>query len=272
LPAGLHGQFGTAAAIAGKHVVVEKPIDTTLEAARRMINACHEQRTTLSVIFPYRFTPSVAQVKAALDQGMLGRLIAAEATIKWYREPAYYESSPWKGRKRLDGGGALINQSIHYIDLLLWMMGDVKKVTSLVRTAVHKIEVEDLAMALVEFESGAIGSVTGATALKPGFPERLEIYGERGAIAIEAGRIVRWKVDGQAEADFLNASAENCASADPAAISFENHRRQFQAIALAIRTGKPVPVSGEDGLRSLELVLNLYQANERWLTGLADPV
>ncbi len=266
LPSGLHAEYGCRAAQAGKHVVVEKPIDVTREAAQRLIDTCRASGVSLATIVQYRFVPASMKIKKALDVGVLGRIIAGEATIKWYRDEKYYNSSNWKGTKKLDGGGALINQSIHTIDLFTWFMGDVKSVASLVRTVRHKIEVEDLAMALVEFKSGAIGTITGSTAMKPGFLERIEIYGEKGAIAMESGRIVRWKVDDCREEDYLDpAGAVFSGSSDPAGISAENHQRQFQAIAAALRAGEQPPVSGEEALVALGLILDIYAADGGWI-------
>lgn len=265
LPSGLHAEYGIQAARARKHVIVEKPIDVTMEAAQSLIAACKEAGVFLAVILQNRFAPSVRRVKEALEAGMLGRLYAGEATIKWYRDEKYFSTSKWKGTKRYDGGGALMNQGIHTIDLLLWFMGQVKRLTSLVRTVRHPIEVEDLAIALLEFESGAIGSITGSTAMKPGFPERIELFGEKGAIALEAGRIVRWKVDGCEESAFLDQAPLASGSSDPAGIPIANHRAQFTAIAEAILQGRQPPVSGEESLRALGIILDIYAADGRWI-------
>ena len=265
LPSGLHAEFGCQAAQAGKHVIVEKPIDVTLEAAQRLQETARRAGVHVAEIFQYRFVPSVRRVKQALDEKVLGRLYAGEATIKWFRDENYYRSSKWKGTKRLDGGGALINQAIHTIDVLLWFLGEPKAVTSLVRTARHAIEVEDLAMALVTFEGGLIGSITGATSFKPGFPERIELFGEKGAIALESGRIVRWKVDGCREEDYVEPATSFTGSADPAGISAENHQTQFAAIAEALLAGKQPPVGGEEALRALKLILAIYEADGRWV-------
>ena len=249
LPSSLHSEHGIRAARAGKHVIVEKPIDVTMAAAESLIGACRESGVSLAVILQNRFAPAARRVKEALDAGALGRLYAGEAAIKWFRDDKYFSGSKWKGTKRHDGGGALLNQGIHTIDLLLWFMGGVGKVTSLVRTVRHPIEVEDLAMALLEFESGAIGSITGSTAMKPGFPERIELYGEKGAIALEAGRIVHWKVDGQDEAAFLDAAPAVSGSADPAGIPVRNHMRQLTAIAAALQRGAQPPIGGEEAVQ-----------------------
>lgn len=265
LPSSLHAEYGCQAAAAGKHVIVEKPIDITMEAANRLVKTCENSKVFLAVILQNRFIPSVIKVKQALENNVLGKIYAGEASIKWFRDENYYKSSKWKGTKKFDGGGALINQSIHTIDLLLWFLGDFKSVASLVRTVRHEIEVEDLAMAIAQFKNGAIATVTGATSLKPGFSERVELYGEKGAIALEVGRIVRWKVDGCLEEDYLDAPPVNCASADPAGIAPDNHQSQFTAIAEAILKGEQPPVSGTDAMRALEFILDIYDANERWV-------
>jgi UDP-N-acetyl-2-amino-2-deoxyglucuronate dehydrogenase len=265
LPSGLHAEYGCAAAQAGKHVIVEKPIDISFENASRLIESCRDCAVSLAVILQNRFSPSAVKVKQALDQQILGRLLAGEAAVKWFRDPQYYRSSQWKGTKKLDGGGALINQGIHTIDLFLWFLGRIRSLTSLVRTALHPIEVEDLALVMMEFENGALGTITASTALKPGFPERIEIYGEKGSIALESGRIVRWKVDGCSEEAYLDALPSGSGSSDPSGIPIENHQSQLTAIAEALLKGAEPPVSGEDALHSLRLILDVYKADGRWI-------
>lgn len=261
LPAGVHAEYGTKAAEVGKHLIVEKPIDVTAKAAEELIAACKKADVFLAVILQNRFAPSVLKVKRAIDENLLGRPLYGEATIKWYRPDSYYTSKPWKGTWEFDGGGALMCQGIHSIDLLLWFMGNVKSLKSFVRTSLHDIEVEDLAAAVVEFDSGAIGSVVGSTAMKPGFPERVELYGEKGSIALEAGRIVRWKVDGADEAEHLDTVPVGSGSSDPGGIPLENHVAQLQAIASAILVGKQPPVSGEEAMRSMNCILDIYKAD-----------
>jgi UDP-N-acetyl-2-amino-2-deoxyglucuronate dehydrogenase len=265
LPSGLHSEVGCAVANAGKHVIVEKPIDISLEKATRLVDTCRQAQVFLAVILQNRFSPSVLRVKQALNENALGRILAGEATIKWYREPSYYKNSPWKGTKALDGGGALLNQGVHTIDLFQWFLGEVQSLTSIVKTTLHQIEMEDLAMAIVEFKSGALGTITGSTAMKPGLPERIEIYGTKGNIALEGGRIVRWQVDGQLEDEYLDSVSSGSGSSDPNGILVENHRRQLTAIAQAIAAGSQPPVSGEEALTSLKLILDIYSANKKWL-------
>ena len=265
LPSGFHSEAGCAVANAGKHVIVEKPIDITMEKATRLVDTCRHAKVFLALILQNRFSPSVLKVKQALNENALGRLLAGEATIKWFREPSYYQSSPWKGTKAVDGGGALINQGIHTIDLFQWFLGDVRSLTSMVKTTLHPIEVEDLAIALLEFKNGALGTITGSTAMKPGFPERIELYGSQGTIALEAGRVVRWQIDGQREEDYLDSAPSGSGNSDPKGILIDNHQRQLMAIAKAIANGNQPPVSGMEALVSLKIILDIYAANGKWL-------
>ncbi|NLY31093.1 MAG: Gfo/Idh/MocA family oxidoreductase [Firmicutes bacterium] len=260
LPAGVHAQYGCKAAEAGKHLIVEKPIDVTKEAGEQLIAAADKAGVKLAVILQNRFAPSMAKVRKALDEGTLGRLLYGEATVKWYRQESYYTSKPWKGTWEFDGGGALLVQAIHTIDLLLWFMGSrVKNIQSFARTLLHPIEVEDLAAAVLEFESGALGYIVGSTAMKPGFPERIELYGEKGSIALEAGRIVRWQVEGMNEEDYLDPAPRGSGSSDPGGIPLENHTAQLQAIARSILAGEEPPVSGPEAMVSLNCILDIYR-------------
>jgi predicted dehydrogenase len=261
LPAGFHAEYGIRAAEAGKHVIVEKPIEITAEKAQALIAACRNAGRHLSVIFQHRYTPASRRLRKALDEGLLGRLILGDAYVKWYRTPEYYTASPWHGTRAVEGGGALINQAIHTIDLLQWLMGGARRVCGLVRTTTHRIETEDLGAAVVEFAGGALGVIEGATAVQPGFKERVEIHGERGSVTIEGGHVTVWKVAGCREADYLDAQA--AAFGDPAspAISPMNHQAQLAAILQAIQTGAPSPLSGEEGLKALRIILGIYESS-----------
>ncbi|HEY4025894.1 MAG TPA: Gfo/Idh/MocA family oxidoreductase, partial [Candidatus Dormibacteraeota bacterium] len=189
VPSGLHAEIGVRAAAAGKHVVVEKPIDITLEAADRLIAACRDRGVTMTVISQNRFRPAVQRLRELIDAGRLGRLVVGDAVVKWYRSQDYYDSGDWRGTWALDGGGSLMNQGVHYTDLLQWMMGPVDRVFARCATATHeRIEVEDVAVALLHFASGAVGVLEASTAVYPGLSERLEVTGTGGTVIIEAGR------------------------------------------------------------------------------------
>jgi predicted dehydrogenase len=183
------------------------------------------------------------------------------AAINWYRDPSYYSSSQWKGTLQGDGGAALINQGVHTIDLLLDIMGDAEAVYGQVRTIVHDIEGEDLGTAVVNFKSGALGTITGGTALYPGNPERLEVYGDKGNIILEAGKIVVWNVQGE-DQTAPSSDVGGSGASDPMAIDFKLHQGQVQDMVEAIWEDRDPMVTGEDARRSLELILGIYRSSK----------
>ena len=267
LPSGYHAEYGMKAADAGKHVIVEKPIDVSLAKARALIETCRKNDRRLSVIFQNRFTPAARRLRQGLDQGLLGRVILGDAYVKWYRSPAYYASNVWRGTKTIDGGGALMMQAIHTIDLLQWMMGGVKRVCGLVRTSTHAIESEDLGVAVVEFSSGAVGVIEGSTAIQPGFKERIEIHGQKGSVTLEGGNITSWKLEGCNEADYVDEIRVSYGSTSSPAISHVNHKAQLEEILAAIQRNADPSVNGEEGLKSLQILLGIYESSEkgRWI-------
>ncbi len=267
LPSGYHVEYGIKAAEAGKHVIVEKPIDVTETRAMALITACQKAGRHLSVVFQNRYTPASRKLRQALDAGLLGKLILGDAYVKWYRTPQYYAGSPWRGTKAVDGGGALINQAIHTIDLLQWFMGGVKRVSGLVRTSTHTIEGEDLGVAVVEFLNGAVGVIEGTTAVQPASKERLEIHGQKGSVTLAGGYVTSWKVEGCAEADYVDPLPASFGGTAGPGISHVNHTAQLADILGAIRAGKPSPLSGEEGLKALKIVRGIYEssATGRWV-------
>ena len=258
---GAHMEPGIAAAKAGKHVLLEKPIEISIERADQLIAACKEQGVKLGVIFQNRFNSGYAKVKEAVNEGKLGKLIMGSAVINWYRDPSYYNTSNWKGTLQGDGGAALINQGIHTIDLLLDVMGDVESVYGQVKTVVHDIQGEDLGAAILNFKNGAMGTITGGTSLYPGYPERLEIYGERGSIILEGGKIKAWNILGEKSPDDLQLSHGSGAS-DPMAIDFNLHLAQIKDMVEAINEDKDPLVTGEIGSKSLEVILGIYRSSQ----------
>jgi predicted dehydrogenase len=263
LPSGYHAEYGMKAAALGKHVIVEKPIDISIVRARGLIEACRKKQVKLSVIFQNRFTSAAQKVKKAIDEGLLGRLILGDAYAKWYRSPEYYKSNPWRGTKLIDGGGALMMQAIHTIDLLQWLMGGVKSVNGSVRTSVHRIESEDLGVATVDYHNGAIGVIEGATAIRPGFKDRIEIHGEKGSIILEGGNIREWKVEGCSEADYVDEEKVVYGATNSPAISHVNHKAQLQDVINAILGDREPLVNGEEGLKTLQIVLGIYESSEK---------
>jgi predicted dehydrogenase len=259
-PSGTHAKLGALAAAAGKHVLVEKPLDITLPAGRRLVETARQHGVKVAVIFQKRFSQSARRVRDAVQAGELGDLIQCDAYVKWYREPRYYSDSPWHGTWAMEGGGALINQGIHMVDLLKWVAGPARSVFAKRRTALHKIEVEDLVDAVVEFQNGALGVIQASTALYPGFPERLDVHGSRGSAAIEGADIGLWAIQGQ-EAQTAKAGGATGHS-DPGAIGHAWHVPVIADFVDAIIEDREPMVSGQDGLDTLELVMAIYKSAE----------
>src|SRR3954466_4676885 len=201
-PSGAHMDPAVQAARAGKHVVVEKPLEITLPRCDAIIAACQEAGVRLCTIFPSRFTPANLALKAAIDTGRFGRLTLGDTYVKWWRTQEYYDSGGWRGTWDLDGGGALMNQAIHNVDLLQWLMGDVDTVQALTATLVHeRIEVEDTAVAALRFKNGALGVIEAVTAASPGLLKRTEIHGEHGSARVEQDDITLWTFAAEADGD-----------------------------------------------------------------------
>ena len=255
---GNHLEPTLAAAARGIHVLTEKPLEVSLERADKMITACRDAGVKLGCIFQNRFKPGFLRLKEAVEQGKLGRLLTGNAYIKWYRNPEYYSSSSWKGTMTGDGGAALINQGIHTIDLLLDIMGEVSSVFGKVRTMVHNIEGEDLGIGLITFTSGALGTVEGSTAMIPGYPERLEVFGEKGSVMLENGKVVAWQVPGEEQALLPADSQNDSSSSDPMALGHLYHRLQIADMIEAIRHDREPLVNGESARKALALIKGIY--------------
>ena len=256
-PSGLHAQQGIAAAGAGLHVLVEKPIDVTTARADELIAGADSAGVKLGVIFQDRVKPDVRRLKDMVDSGVLGRLLLATAHVKWYRPPEYYSASRWRGTTALDGG-TLLNQGIHTIDLLRWLMGPVKRVCGIVATTLHHIEAEDTAVATLEFASGALATIEVTTAAYPGFPRRVEITGEQGTVVLEGDDIkevglkeeVRLKPE--TTADVRSQSAISAAS--PVVSDVSAHRAIIEDFVAAIRENRAPACGGQEGRRSVAII------------------
>ena len=260
-PSGLHAEQGIAAAHAGLHVLVEKPIDVTVAAADRLIAAAREAGVRVGVLFQDRTQPSFVRLRELLASGALGRPIVAAARVRWYRAPEYYSASRWRGTHALDGGGALVNQGIHTIDLLLWLLGPVRRVRADVATLVHAIEVEDTALAILEFESGARATVEATTAAYPGYPRRVELTTTEGTITLEHDRVVgadlRSSIDGLLPDVVPDA---NRSASSPVVSDVRGHQRLIEDFAAAIRDGRDPVCSGTEGRRSIAVVEAVYES------------
>jgi UDP-N-acetyl-2-amino-2-deoxyglucuronate dehydrogenase len=267
-PSGLHGPLGVRAAAAGKHVLVEKPVEISLESADALIAACRGAGVSLGVISQHRFDPGVVALRSMLEAGQLGRLLHADAIVKWYRSQAYYDSATWRGTWNLDGGGCLMNQGVHYVDLLQWMMGPVDRVFARCATAAHEIEVEDIALALLTFQNGAVGSLVVSTAAYPGFPERLEISGTNGTAVVVAGQLAvcELKQGSREDAPYgrqavdLGVIARSTAD-DPAAVAEAAHAAQIEDFVRGVADGRPPAVTGDEARKSLEIILAIYESS-----------
>ena len=259
VPSGLHAEVGIRAARAGKHLAVEKPIDVTLDAADRLIEAARAAGVALTVISQHRFDPGLIEAKTLIDEGALGRLVLGEASTKWYRTQAYYDSAAWRGTHAMDGG-SLMNQGIHYVDLLRWCMGPVREVTALCATQTHQIEVEDTSLAALRFTSGALGTIVASTSVFPGFAQRLEITGTGGTVTIEDGAIVRRAFGSGADEPGGPPGGAAAAGSNPAAVDVASHAAQLADLLTAIGARRDPAVTGEDGRAALEIVRAVYES------------
>jgi UDP-N-acetyl-2-amino-2-deoxyglucuronate dehydrogenase len=248
------------AAAAGKHVQVQKPIATNLETAREMIRICRQAGVLLNVVSQKRFDDPIQFLSRAIPAGRLGRILQADAYVKWHRSAEYY-SRPIKGSWATEGGGALINQAIHQVDMLLFLIGRVRELFGYWQLgALHKIESEDVVSALLRFENGALGVIQAATAFWPGYPERIEIHGTKGAAVITGDKLTTWDVqDDIGEPAPVEAGVKSGAS-DPMAIGLAPFERQFTDFGNAIRERRKPVSSGEDGYRALQVVVSVYDS------------
>ena len=265
-PSGLHAEQGIAAARRGLHVLVEKPIDITTATADLLINECETAGVKLGVCFQDRVAPDIVRLKELVDAGRLGKPFLVSGRVKWYRQPEYYRDSRWRGTFALDGGGALINQGVHTVDLLLWLMGDVARVKAKAITALHDIEVEDTVVAALEFANGAIGTLEATTSVYPGYPRRIELTGSEGTIILEDNQIVA--------ADLRNGVVDlvrpepgdqqestNARSTSPVVSDVSGHKKILEDFLRAIETdGQPI-CNGYEGRRSVELVQAIYESS-----------
>ncbi len=266
-PSGAHAEPAIAAAKAKKHVVVEKPLEITLGRCDAMIAACRTNDVLLSTIFPSRFHHASQLLKRAIDAGRFGRLTLGDAYVKWFRTQEYYDRGAWRGTWRLDGGGALMNQAIHSVDLLLWLMGPIAELSATTATLAHeRIEVEDCATATLRFQNGALGVIEASTAAYPGSLKRIAIHGSTGSAILEEESIVQWEFakslasDRQIRAEMSARTQTGGGAADPAAIGHHGHAAQFRDVIKAIRTGSPLRIDGAEGRRSVEAILAIYKS------------
>jgi predicted dehydrogenase len=259
---GTHAEIGVQAAKAGKHVIVTKPIDVRLSQIDRLIAACREAGVKLGATHQFRSYATYRRLKQAIDEGRLGRVFLGNGFLKWWRSQEYYDSAAWRGTWNLDGGGALMNQSIHYVDLLQWLMGPITSLRGFIATQNHAIEVEDCATAAIHFASGALGTFQGSTCTYRGLPARIEVHGERGNVIIEDDKIRLWDVEGEEREEAAGATNTG-SSANPGSgleTGHEAHVEQIGDILAAIEEGREPHLNGTEARKAVEVILAIYQS------------
>ncbi len=259
-PNGTHASLAKEVLNAGKHVVIEKPMALTLKDSDDIIQLAREKKLCVCVISQLRFSPAVQAVKKALEEGRFGQIVSASLSMKYWREPEYYASSGWRGTWTMDGGGALMNQGIHGVDLLQYLVGPVKNLRAMCKTQYHKIETEDSAAAVLNFTNGAVGTLEGYTACYPGYPRRIEICGTNGSVILEEDTILRWDLQGDPPEIESHGSAS---ASDPAAISCIGHKKQLHNMVNAIRGKEALLVDAVEGRKPVEIILAIYESSKK---------
>ena len=260
-PSGLHAEQGIAAARQGLHVLTEKPIDISVKHVDSLIEETKKAGVKLGVFFQDRCKPDILRVKRAAESGTLGRPILADGRVKWYRPPEYYSASRWRGTWALDGGGALINQAIHTLDLMLWMFGEVVSVQAACNTALHDIDAEDTLTALLQFANGARGVMQATTSVFPGYPRRLELTGSEGTVIIEQDRLLAADLKTFSADLSLNPQTDsNPSSSSPVVSDARGHQAVLEDFLHSIRLDTEPRCNGPEGRRSLALVEAIYAA------------
>lgn len=260
LPTRLHLEVAERAAAAGKHIVVEKPLEVSLERADRLIAAAREHNVQLGAIFNRRFIPALKATKRAVEEGLLGEILVADMYYKAFRTQEYYDDSGWRGTWEQEGGAALINQGIHGVDLVRWVAGPIARIFGYADHLRREIEADDTTAAVARYANGAMGVIQATTSVQPRTPDRLEFHGTKGSIQLANYRIASWSVPG-AENWPAEVEAEEQAAL-PIAGNLETygHNTQIADMIEAVREGRPPAVSGEEGRRSLEVCLAIYES------------
>ena len=265
-PSGIHSEMTIAAAEAGVHVLCEKPMAITVPQIDEMMEAVSKAGIKLEVIFQRRTYETSKRVREAVQSGLLGQMTLGDAYLKYYRSPAYYRSADWRATWELDGGGALMNQGVHGIDVLLWIMGDVESVYAKAETKVRDIEVEDTCVALLTYKNGAYGVIEGTTSSNPGEPTALYLHGEKGTILLADKGITKWAV-AQDKSVVAHNDPEKCVTrdslstvSDPTAMGRAGHQAQVDDLCLAILEDREPMVTGDSARKAVELILAIYES------------
>jgi len=258
-PSGTHADLAIQMLMAGKNVIVEKPMALTVHDCERIAQAEKESGKTCSVISQLRFSQAITDTKNAIEYGMLGKVVQCGLHMKFHRSAEYYSKSNWRGTWEHDGGGALMNQGIHGVDLLLHLMGNPKSVTAYCRTLHHNIEVEDTSVAIVEFENGALASIDATTGILPGYPRVIEICGTEGSVIIEEDAISKWDIEKSSKE---TKQTEINAFNDPSAITYLGHKAQFEDAINSVKMGIRPKIDVSEGKRSVELINAIYESSK----------
>ncbi len=271
-PSGLHREHASQAMRSRRHVIVEKPMEISSAAIAEMLRVQQETGMKLAVISQHRFDLATRQVYDLVEEQAFGRLVLGNAAVPWWRSQAYYDSGEWRGTWELDGGGVLMNQSIHSIDLLQWLMGPVRSVYAYTDTLVHRMETEDVAVAVLRFANGALGTISATTGAYPGVSTRIEIYGDKGSAVIEDDRLsyLHLARDDHEEVGpygvdprqrvHSTATADMSAAQDPAALSFRSHALQIADMIRAIREDGTPLLDGYAARHPVEIILGIYES------------
>lgn len=260
VPSGLHGEVAEAAAKAHKHVFSEKPIEITKPKIDRMIKVCHDEGVKLGCVFQMRTFAANQMTRKMVEEGRLGKMVLCDAYMKYYRSPEYYKSADWRGTWELDGGGSLMNQGVHGIDLLLYMANsDVESVVAQADHLVRDIEVEDTAVALIKFKNGAYGVIEGTTSVNPARKARFELHGNDGSIVLEEAKFLTWSVPGVAQPEGSQESS-GAGHSDPKAITASGHVFLVQDMCEAVLYDRTPYITGESARKAVDLILAIYES------------
>ena len=271
-PSGLHSEHAVMAMDAGKHVLCEKPMDVTLEKIDAMIEASKRNNVKLSGVFQRRTYAGSMKVREAVRAGKLGKLVLGDCYQKYFRSHEYYASGAWRATWDLDGGGALMNQGVHGIDLLLYLMGDVKRLSAYARRLVRNIEVEDTAVAIVEFVNGAVGVIEGTTSVTPGYGCDIEISGDNGTIKLKGDKIGVWDVKGEEGAEVEGEGDRGAASDPTAGLTATGHTQHIGDLVGAIREDRAPEIPGSEARRAVEVIKAIYKSSREGGTTVEFPL
>lgn len=261
LPSGLHYEFAIKCAKHKKHIVIEKPIALNIEQCDEIISCAEENHIMVTVISQLRYTESVKHLKNAVEKNLFGKITLADISMKFYRDPEYYSSSKWKGTVKMDGGGALMNQGIHGIDLLQYIMGPVKSVQAISKTLFHNIETEDTLVAILEYENGAVGTVQATTSVYPGYQRKISVCGTEGTVVLCEDKIESWDMKNK---DFMpvisNDGLNMKTGSRPDGMDFSLHKMQLNDFVECIKNNKKPFIDAYEGKKSVEIICAIYKS------------